>query len=144
MAEINPKDIPILRDMVAWYRRNKNPNPPPRPIRVPRMLGGGLGNVFAVKMQEVGGEEGDAETEASWIYDVTKYGQSEILFSHLNPGIAPHQAYRGGPGRMQRATSGTATYDNDELIILTTNERRIYRACGDDEIDPNEERLPRG
>lgn len=80
------------------------------------------GKVFPVALVGVGGEAGDAETPATWHYDVFDLDNGKRLLESANPVSEPHRWSRPERGRVEPATYGYACYvehkDGTKTLVL--------------------------
>jgi hypothetical protein len=97
-------------------------------------IGSGRSTLFPVKLEKIGGENGDDEKAASWTYKVTDALTDEKLEENVNPTTSPHQWKRPNIGALIAATFGYAHYDNDNKIVLGwINETVELKKCYEEE-----------
>lgn len=83
---------------------------------------------FGITLTQTGGSAGDSTTQCSFTYTVNDMLGNE-LDTAVNPTASPHLWQRPTVGLMLAATSGVATYETGELVILSINEMINFEAC---------------
>jgi len=95
-----------------------------------RIGGGGRSALFPVKLNKVGGEQGDDTKVASWTYKVTDALTDEVVGEDISPTASPHQWRRPGIGALREATFGYAHRDKDDKLVLGwINETLLLEKC---------------
>ena len=96
-------------------------------------IGSGRSTLFPVKLEKVGGEQGDSEKAASWTYSVTDATTEEKLEEETDPCESPHEWKRPEYGAMSEATFGYAHYDKENQLVLGwINEIPEVAICGEE------------
>jgi len=96
--------------------------------------GGGMQGLFRGLMEQTGGADGDASTEASWTYTVKTLG-GETIATDFDPTVATPDAYRRPSlGKVVKATRGVFAFeqgsgDGAVLVCYDCNEIEDIGAC---------------
>lgn len=118
---------------IADYLRRFIPRPPAKHgIRNRKRLARGSepSNFIPCDFTLSGGSDGDETTQASWLYDIRRYGTTEVLMASVPPNSPPHKSTRrGSKGSIVPATFGWIFYDGATLIVADCNETRTDEAC---------------
>ncbi|NIA06900.1 MAG: hypothetical protein GWP14_04545 [Actinobacteria bacterium] len=86
--------------------------------------------MLPVTLEQVGGEQGDAQNVATWVYDVKDICTGEILLESVDPTVLPHQWQRPSAGWLVEATFGYAHFDSEgNLALGWINEITEQAAC---------------
>lgn len=89
----------------------------------------GSSDVFVVQLQHVGGDQGTAEQQCKFQYDITLVGEDTILKAGNDIGQEPNKYRRMNLGAYTKATHGLACYLDGELSVFTSNEVPIAGTC---------------
>lgn len=88
---------------------------------------------FKVDFVKVGGEDGTADTQATWKYKVLRYGMTEVIHAGLDPGQSPHKFHRQNIGSVKPGDFGKAFYDyQGNLIVMWINESINFSLCNEE------------
>ena len=123
-----------LNEIAAWHDQTRATPLKRKPNKQARVVT--VGQIFIVDMEQVGGDQGTEEVQASWTYDVYRHGNSD---TPLAEGVAfdgsadsPHDYRRQGLGEVGAATRGMAYYNSDgDLAIYHCNEDDLVGPCED-------------